>query len=107
MNAYNLSRLLALREQSQQSYLEFLRVPAMSAGVYFLPASGIDSQKPHHEDEVYYVISGRAMMKVGGEDQSVQTGSIIFVPAEVAHRFHSIQEDLTVLVFFAPAETKV
>ena len=31
-------------------------------------------------------------------------GSIIFVEAEVEHRFYDIEEELEVLVFFAPAE---
>ncbi len=35
------------REQSGRRYLEFLRVPAMSAGGYVLPAGSADPQKPH------------------------------------------------------------
>jgi hypothetical protein len=35
----------------------------------------------------------------------VQPGSVIFVKAQVEHRFYDIQEELVVLVFFAPAET--
>ena len=85
-------------------YLEFLRVPAMSAGVYVLPKGGRDPQKPHREDEMYYVVRGRARMKIGSEDADVRTGSVIFVEAEVEHRFYDIEEELEVLVFFAPAE---
>jgi hypothetical protein len=40
-------------------YLEFLRVPAMSAGLYLLDAGADDPQTPHAEDELYYVVSGR------------------------------------------------
>jgi len=92
-------------KSSDKRYLEFLRVPAMSAGVYSLPAGGTDPQSPHKEDEMYYVIRGRARMKAGSDDQVVTAGSVIFVAAEVEHRFHDISEDLVVLVFFAPAET--
>ena len=49
-------------------YREFLRVPAMSCGVYQLPAGSDDPQKPHAEDEMYYVISGAASMVVQGDD---------------------------------------
>src|SRR6266699_3743827 len=35
---------------------------------------------------------------------AVQEGSIIFVVAGASHHFHSITADLTILVFFAPAE---
>jgi quercetin dioxygenase-like cupin family protein len=41
---------------------------------------------------------------VGNEHTSLEPGSIVFVAANVEHRFHSIIEDLMVLVFFAPAE---
>lgn len=85
-------------------YLEFLRVPAMSAGVYVLPAGGTDPQKPHHEDEMYYIVRGRARMRIGAENAEISAGSIIFVEAEVEHRFYDIREELEVLVFFAPAE---
>ena len=33
-----------------------------------------------------------------------EPGGILFVGADVRHRFHGIEEDLTALVFFAPAE---
>lgn len=86
-------------------YLEFLRVPALSAGVYVLPAGGTDPQKPHREDELYYVVRGRARIRAGTEDREVQAGSVIFVAREIEHRFYNIEEELLVLVFFAPAES--
>ena len=93
------------RTASGKPYREFLRVPAMSAGLYVLPAGGTDHQKPHREDEIYYVIRGRARFKAGSEDREVSAGSVIFVAAQVGHRFYDITEELTILVFFAPAET--
>lgn len=93
------------RVQSGKLYREFLRVPAMSAGVYVLPAGATDPQRPHHEDEMYYVIRGRGRFRAGGEDAEVSAGSVLFVAAEVEHRFHDITEELAVLVFFAPAES--
>ena len=68
---FQTSELLQQRTQLGKLYLEFLRVPAMSAGVYVLPAGGADPQKPHKEDELYYVVRGRARMRVGSEDQTV------------------------------------
>ena len=47
-------------QQSGKAYLEFLRSPALSVGLYVLPAGGVDSQEPHTEDEVYYVLRGTA-----------------------------------------------
>src|ERR1700720_3184486 len=82
------------RERRGKSYLEFLRIPAMSAGVYTLPAGGMDRQKPHREDEMYYVVRGLARMRAGAEDQAISQGSVIFVAAEVEHRFYDIEEEL-------------
>ena len=104
MQAYELAQLIQQRKDSNKLYLEFLKVPDLSMGLYVLPAGGTDPQSPHTEDEVYYVVSGRAQIKVADEDRAVQAGSIVYVAKNVEHRFHSIEEELTVLVFFAPAE---
>lgn len=104
MQAYELAQLISQRTDSNKAYLEFLKVPDLSMGLYVLPAGGTDPQSPHTEDEVYYVVSGRAKIQVSGEDRAVQAGSIVYVAKNMEHRFHSIEQDLTVLVFFAPAE---
>ena len=104
MEVYELAELISQRESSNKLYLEFLRVPDLSMGLYVLPAGATDPQSPHTEDEVYYVVSGRAKIMVAEEDRDVQVGSIVYVAKNIAHHFHSIEEDLTLLVFFAPAE---
>jgi mannose-6-phosphate isomerase-like protein (cupin superfamily) len=107
----NEARFFALNELEQdrtkkaKAYFEFLRVPSMSGGLYVLPAGGTDLQRPHHEDEMYYVIRGRARFTAGDENREVSAGSVLFVAAEVEHHFYDIKEELAVLVFFAPAET--
>jgi mannose-6-phosphate isomerase-like protein (cupin superfamily) len=102
---YTISELATVRRQQGKRYVEFLRVPAMSAGFYVLAGGEKDPQSPHKEDEMYYLVRGRARMQVGSEDQPVSAGSVIFVEAGTEHRFHDIAEDLEILVFFAPAET--
>ncbi len=104
MQAYELPQLISQRASTNKLYLEFLKVPDLSMGLYILPAGGVDPQSPHTEDEVYYVVSGRAQIQVANEDSAVQAGSIVYVAKNVEHRFHSIEEELTVIVFFAPAE---
>ena len=104
MDAFELADLLAAQGASGRLYHEFIRTHDLSVGVYVLPAGATDLQGPHTEDEVYYVISGRATIRVGEEDRSVQAGSVVFVGADMPHRFHDIAEELTVLVFFGPAE---
>ena len=104
MDAYELADLMVEQRASDKLYFEFLRVPALSMGIYRLPAGAEDTQQPHTEDEVYYVTHGMATVRVGDQDAPVVPGSIVYVPARVDHRFHNITEDLTLLVFFAPAE---
>ena len=102
---FQIDEIEQARARAGKAYLEFLRVPAMSAGVYTLPAGGTDLQKPHQEDEMYFVVRGRARMKAGPEDRAISPGIVIFVAAQVEHRFYDIAEELELLVFFAPAET--
>jgi mannose-6-phosphate isomerase-like protein (cupin superfamily) len=82
------------REASGKPYLEFLREHAIS----------MDLQQPHTEDEVYIVLEGLAQIQIGDQDFSVKTCDSIFMPALNEHRFHSILENLRVIVVFAPAE---
>ena len=106
MDAFEISQIIEQQKQSGKLYLEFLRVPSLSVGLYALPAGGVDPQQPHTEDEVYYVVEGRGFIRVGEEDRPVEPGTTIFVAANVEHHFHTISEDLKILVFFAPAESE-
>ena len=103
MEAFELSRLLEQCRGSDQLFLEFLNVGTLSAGIYELAVGIVDPQRPHTEDELYYVLDGRGQIRVGGEDRTLSPGSIVFVGAGIEHRFHSILEQLTLLVVFAPA----
>ena len=93
------------RSRTGRAYLEFLRKSALSAGIYVLAANAEDGQEPHAEDEIYYVLAGRGRFRAGGSDQAVAAGDLLYVPAHEPHRFHAIEEDLSLLVFFAPAES--
>jgi mannose-6-phosphate isomerase-like protein (cupin superfamily) len=104
MQAFEIADLIAQQSNSNKPYLEFLKHSSLSVGLYVLPAGGIDGQQPHTEDEVYYVVSGRGMFTHADEQRPVQAGSVLYVAANVEHRFHSISEALSIIVFFAPAE---
>jgi len=82
-------------------YLEFLNVAALNCGVYFLAAGSTDMQSPHDDDEVYFVLSGKARMRLDGVERDVGAGSLLYVSASTEHSFFEIQEDMTLLVMFA------
>jgi mannose-6-phosphate isomerase-like protein (cupin superfamily) len=103
-----LADMVARAKASGEGYAAaVLRSELLSVGLYTLPAGGVDDQTPHGEDEVYYVVSGRAKIKVEGEDHPVQPGTALFVPARAEHRFHDIKEELVLVVFWAPPEDTV
>jgi mannose-6-phosphate isomerase-like protein (cupin superfamily) len=104
MDAHELADVVSQREAAGRPYLEFITVPDLSVGLYVLEPGEPDLQQPHTEDEVYYVVSGRAKITVGNEVRDVQQGSIVFVATGVPHKFHDITEKLTLFVAFGPAE---
>ncbi len=101
--AFDFDELLARGREGNQAWTPFLERPSMLAGVYRLAAGATDGQKPHDDDELYYVVRGTAGFTADGVEHSAKAGSLFFVAAEVEHRFHDIEEDLEVLVFFAKA----
>jgi mannose-6-phosphate isomerase-like protein (cupin superfamily) len=102
MEAFELDEVRQGQQDRGERYLQFMNQGSLSLGLYVLPAGGTDLQTPHAEDEVYYVVSGRATAFVDGETRPVQPGSMIFVAKDVEHRFVDIEEELSLLVFFAP-----
>lgn len=104
VGAWALADLVARGAASSAPYLEFLRVPDLSVGLYVLDAGAVDRQSPHTEDEAYIVMSGRGRLLMGDEDVEVGPGSVAFVATGVVHRFHDITERLVILVAFGPAE---
>lgn len=104
MEHHPLAALAAAQAASGDRYLEFLREPSMSIGLYVLPAGATDGQSPHTEDEAYVVLAGRSRFTAGDETRDVAPGDTIFVAAGVPHRFHDITDELQLIVVFAPPE---
>ena len=102
MNAFDVHEVLKPHLTGKFSYGEFFRSEWLSLTAAVWPAHSTDEQTPHTEDEVYYVVDGSAQIEVAGERQAVRPGSVVFVAAGVDHRFHDIEKDLKVLVFWAP-----
>ncbi|CAN5838464.1 hypothetical protein BH24CHL6_BH24CHL6_07550 [soil metagenome] len=104
MTAERLADLIERRRELGEPYLEFLVTDSMSAGLYVLPAGGVDGQSPHTEDEIYVVLAGRSRFSAMGETCDVEPGDTIFVPAGEEHRFHDIIDELRMIVVFQPPE---
>ena len=92
-------------DQGDRSHwVEHLRVSDLSVGTYSLPKGGLDEQEPHTEDEIYVVTRGQARLQAGSRTVDVGPGTVVYVPAGETHRFTDVTGDLSVLVFFGPAE---
>jgi mannose-6-phosphate isomerase-like protein (cupin superfamily) len=103
MDHFDVSELAVSQHRpGEHTYTDFFSSRLLSIGFAIWPAGGEDNQRPHAEDEVYHVLSGRARIRVAEEDRPVGPGSVVFVATGVEHRFFDIDEDLHVLVFWAP-----
>ena len=65
MEAITLADALVRQRDTGDPWVELLRVPDLSAGLYVIPAGGVDHQQPHTEDEVYVVVAGRSRFTSG------------------------------------------
>ncbi len=101
---FDIAELRSKLTNAPVEYREFLRVPALSCGLYKLAAGSKDMQSPHDEDEIYYVLEGRAKMQLGDKEHIVEAGSLLYVGSTEAHSFFEIEQDMTLLVFFASGQ---
>jgi mannose-6-phosphate isomerase-like protein (cupin superfamily) len=85
-------------------YEERVRMPGLTAGIYRLPPGAHDPQKPHGEDEVYYVLRGEGTFILDGQRLPAAPGSLFAVPRGVAHRFIPGDSGLELFVAFGPPE---
>jgi mannose-6-phosphate isomerase-like protein (cupin superfamily) len=104
MIAITRSDALGRQQAAGRPWVELLRVPDLSCGLYVLAPGEPDLQLPHTEDEVYVVVDGTARFTAGDETVDCGPGDVLFVPALVPHRFHDITAPLRLVVVFGPAE---
>ena len=57
------------------------------------PGSGQAVHEHPANEQVYVIIRGRGLMKVGDEEREVRPGTIVFVPAGTGHAIRSIGEE--------------
>jgi mannose-6-phosphate isomerase-like protein (cupin superfamily) len=80
----------------------------MSIHFFRLKKGAVDTQRPHRQDELYYVLEGARTLyvKADGKETNVnlKTGDLVYVPAAAEHRFIG-DDEISLLVFFAPNYT--
>jgi uncharacterized cupin superfamily protein len=62
---------------------------------------------PHYHrerDEIFYVLEGELMLRIGDETHTARAGTFAFVPRETVHAFHNASRgSATLLVIHHPA----
>ena len=99
--SFEYQNLLDEHKSNGKPYLRFLNEPSLSMGLYMLKVGEKGDQKPHQLDEIYYIQAGAATLIAGEEEIEVNAGSILYVKAEIPHKFINITQDLEVLVIFS------
>jgi len=61
---------------------------------------GVDPQKPHTRDELYFVVSGGGEYVCGERRQRFAPADLLFAAAGVEHRFENFTDDLVLWVIF-------
>jgi mannose-6-phosphate isomerase-like protein (cupin superfamily) len=94
--------LSALSNAHGKKFLEMLRHGTLMVEI-FKPAPA-DTQQPHPQDELYFVVCGGADFVHGTEHRRVKFGDVLFVAAGRSHYFENISIDFAVWgVFYGPA----
>jgi mannose-6-phosphate isomerase-like protein (cupin superfamily) len=65
---------------------------------------GVDTQKPHAQDELYIVARGSGEFVNGPRRHPFGPGDVMFVPAGIVHRFENFSDDFLVWVVFCGPE---
>ena len=72
MEAHEYDAVRLDRAASGNAYLQFINEGTLSVGLYELAAGSVDTQTPHAEDEVYYIVAGHGTIEVAGERRPVR-----------------------------------
>jgi len=81
------------------------RSQGLTLGVASLPPGGALREHRHTQEEVYLVLDGSGLVRVGAEELAVEAGSAVFVPGDALHSCENTgTSDLRVAYVF-PADS--
>lgn len=68
-----------------------------------LEAGGVSSDHAHPHEQANYILSGRAQVRIDGEEHAVGQGDFIYFAGNARHSFHNTGEDeLVMLIMRGP-----
>ncbi|SRR5579875_317828 len=98
---FDTNKYLKKISKSNSYFYTFLDRDNMAAGILMLRPGEEDTQDPHENDEVYYVVRGDGFLNVEGIDHPIQPAMSYFVEKDLKHHFHGNTKDLVVVYFFS------
>jgi quercetin dioxygenase-like cupin family protein len=67
-----------------------------------IPSDGVVDWHAHPNEQVGFVISGRATFQIGDEEKTLGPGDFFFIPGGVRHRVVALGEPVRALDVFYP-----
>jgi len=102
---FNLKDTLDKIKKSDSYFHTFINRDSLAAGILMLKPGEEDTQEPHENDEVYFIISGNGFLKIKNNDYEISKDKLFFVGKDVPHYFHSNTKELKVLYFFGGSDS--
>lgn len=97
---FRINKATALQQltESGQEFVQLFSRGSLQIELY--KPDTIDKQRPHSRDEVYVIVSGKAMFYNEGAVVEITAGDCLHVPAFAEHRFFNFSKDFITWVFF-------
>jgi mannose-6-phosphate isomerase-like protein (cupin superfamily) len=93
---FTLSGLLEQARLAEEPFVRFHEGSTWTAGVLHLGQGRDDIQSRHDRDELYLILRGEGVLRIGEDRHPVAPGDFWVVPAEIDHRFEHVEHDLVV-----------
>ncbi len=100
MNEFHLKLVDALRTSPSPGNLAAEMAKRGTIEIEFYAPREVDPQTPHTRDEIYFIACGSGVLQVEEKRHAFQTGDVLFVAANAAHRFVEFSEDFATWVLF-------
>lgn len=86
--------------KSDSFYHTFINRNNLASGVLRLEPGEKDTQTPHGNEEIYYIVRGDGFLNMAGKDYPISEAKVYFVGKNIEHKFHGNKKELVVLYFF-------
>ena len=97
---FNINEYIEKIKQTDVYFHTFINKESLAAGVLVLQPGEKDTQEPHDNDELYFILKGDGFLKINDIDHSVSENKMYFVGKNIEHFFHGNSKELIVLYFF-------